>query len=1130
MIDSAEFCPRLRHPLHDHRWHHLLERLLVICSLLVLGCSGGPSTSSSANDLIGTLSTTVEGQSHTLSGTVFGNAAALSGALVEALLDGTSTVAAASVTDAAGEFDLLLADQTYDLRVTPPEDSGFVLQLVSNLVLDGADRRHDVVLVSRAGVIGGTVRGYATAPVPQALVSAVDTQAGQNVATTLSDELGRYALDLGPAGYRLLVQSSGAPVSSTPNQGWYVQSRVIDFTNSLSFDVELPIARIDGVVRDASGAPVAGVSIAANVSGGGIDGSYHFAGASALTDDDGAYELFIFRGQTHFTLTPAPGSPGLVETVLVDADARHDFVLSAPVRIEGQVRGRAGAPIAAALVQAVENTGGTPLGSAISDELGRYALDVGPGLYRLIAQPSGFPPPEATPNQGWYFQTAVVAISGNTTVDFDLPIAHVEGVVSDPNGDPVGGVQVAVSASRGSSDGSFQASSAVASSGDDGHYELIVFDGEAQFILSPPPGFAGLAETSIIDGDARRDFVLPPPLRIEGQLRGRAGAPVAAAFVQPSETSTGLALGNAIADELGRYALDVAAGQYRLSAQPTTFPPPVGTPNEGWYFQTGVVEVGDDTTVDVDLPIARIEGIATDENGVPVPSVSIAASVSQSNADGSFYFASASAVTAADGRYELLIFPGITRFIATPPPGSGFATAILPNLTVTGDFSQTVALQHPDVLAPVIVAGPLVVHLSDTSVSIRWDTNEPADSVVNYGAGGLDETVSDPTPVTRHEVTLLDLEPASIHQFRVSSTDPSGNGPTWSATGSFVTAEPPGDVTAPSIVRGPAVISVGLDDALISWGTDEPATSIVRYGLTAALELSADNDRFSVEHLLQLGGLEPATVYFYAVESSDPDGNGPTRSATGTFETAAVPDTTPPQIIDGPAIVAQTATTLSVRWSTDEPSDSGVSYNDGTAFFVAYDDAFVVVHEMVLSDLTPDTTYSITVATTDRRGNGPTLGGAIPGTTLAAADTEPPRIADVMVSAITPSEARITWSTNERATSQVRFGVSADELTGLVGDAALVTDHGLLLTGLEAGRDYFFVVVSSDAGGRLAETEPARFTTLGGDPPGDHDECRDDDPGHEHHESHGARDRRTKGDRHDPHRRHERGHHAGAKN
>jgi hypothetical protein len=456
MLDPAQFCPSLRDFLNGRRWRCLLLHLLIAGSLLVLGCGGGPSTSNGPSDDIGTRSTTVEGQSHTLSGTVFGNADAMPGVRVEALVDGTSTPVATSVTDAAGAFALLLADQTYDLRVTPPEDSGFVQQLVANLVLDGADRRHDVVLVSRAGVLAGTVVGHASAPVPGASITAFEAQAGLTVATSSSNDVGRYALELSPGEYRLVVQPNGsAPAASTPNQGWYFQTRVIAFAGGLSVDVELPIARLEGVVSDADGAPVAGVSITANGSGSGADGSFHAAAASALTDADGAYELFIFRGQTRFTLTPTAGSPGLVETVLVEADARHDFALPAPVRVEGQVRGRGAAPIASAFVQAMETTSGSQLGSALSDELGRYALDTGAGQYRLTVQASSFPPPAGTPNQGWYVQTGVVDVIGNTTVDFDLPIARIEGIVSDESGNPVRGVRVTVNGSQNGGDGSY---------------------------------------------------------------------------------------------------------------------------------------------------------------------------------------------------------------------------------------------------------------------------------------------------------------------------------------------------------------------------------------------------------------------------------------------------------------------------------------------------------------------------------------------------------------------------------------------------------------------------------------------------------------------------------------------------
>ena len=64
-------------------------------------------------------------QTFTLSGVVTGGGTPIAGATVEALTNGTTTVAGTSTTSAQGQFSILLPPAVYDLRVTPPAASGY---------------------------------------------------------------------------------------------------------------------------------------------------------------------------------------------------------------------------------------------------------------------------------------------------------------------------------------------------------------------------------------------------------------------------------------------------------------------------------------------------------------------------------------------------------------------------------------------------------------------------------------------------------------------------------------------------------------------------------------------------------------------------------------------------------------------------------------------------------------------------------------------------------------------------------------------------------------------------------------------------------------------------------------------
>ena len=76
------------------------------------------------------------------------------------------------------------------------------------------------------------------------------------------------------------------------------------------------------------------------------------------------------------------------------------------------------------------------------------------------------------------------------------------------------------------------------------------------------------------------------------------------------------------------------------------------------------------------------------------------------------------------------------------------------------------------------------------------------------------------------------------------------------------------DNTPPVISNVTAAPSFGT--AAISWTTNEPADSLVSYGIAAnALTLSATAAAFVTAHSLTLSGLTPNTLYFYRVTSKD---------------------------------------------------------------------------------------------------------------------------------------------------------------------------------------------------------------------------------------------------------------------
>ena len=81
-----------------------------------------------------------------------------------------------------------------------------------------------------------------------------------------------------------------------------------------------------------------------------------------------------------------------------------------------------------------------------------------------------------------------------------------------------------------------------------------------------------------------------------------------------------------------------------------------------------------------------------------------------------------------------------------------------------GDFIQE---------GPSFLAGPVETEIQPDQVTIRWTTDVPSTSRVDYGYTGAYElgSVEDLAMVTEHAVTLGGLAPARIHRYRAASSD-----------------------------------------------------------------------------------------------------------------------------------------------------------------------------------------------------------------------------------------------------------------------------------------------------------------------------------------------------------------------
>jgi phosphodiesterase/alkaline phosphatase D-like protein len=180
-------------------------------------------------------------------------------------------------------------------------------------------------------------------------------------------------------------------------------------------------------------------------------------------------------------------------------------------------------------------------------------------------------------------------------------------------------------------------------------------------------------------------------------------------------------------------------------------------------------------------------------------------------------------------------------------------------------------------------------------------------------------------------------------------------------------------------------------------------------------------------------------------------------------------------------------TSASITWTSSEPSSARVDYGTSaeTLNLNATAGGFTVSNLIILTGLTQSTTYYYRVSSTDTSGNVttfPPVGS--PPLSFTTTTGTPPVISSIS-SVPGSTSAIVTWTTDVPANSQVAYGTSPGSLSQTVSSAALVTSHGLSISGLSPGTTYHFRVTSATAGGDATispapPAAPLTFTTGSG--------------------------------------------------
>ncbi len=174
-----------------------------------------------------------------------------------------------------------------------------------------------------------------------------------------------------------------------------------------------------------------------------------------------------------------------------------------------------------------------------------------------------------------------------------------------------------------------------------------------------------------------------------------------------------------------------------------------------------------------------------------------------------------------------------------------------------------------------------------------------------------------------------------------------------------------------------------------------------------------------------------------------------------------------------------TAASYDIRYSTSAITDA----NFASATQVTGEPAPAAAgasQTMIVSGLTPSTTYFFAMKTSDEVPNVSALSNVPSLATLAPPDTTAPVIVTSSIEGIIDVAATVHVTTDEAATVKVYYSTTTPVDTSTaahVDDATLATSHDVALSGLAAATTYYVVIVATDAASNATASTETSFDT-----------------------------------------------------
>lgn len=388
-------------------------------------------------------------------------------------------------------------------------------------------------------------------------------------------------------------------------------------------------------------------------------------------------------------------------------------------------------------------------------------------------------------------------------------------------------------------------------------------------------------------------------------------------------------------------------------------------------------------------------------------------------------------------------------------------------------------------VTPPTISNVISSNIGTSSATIAWNTDEPADTQVEYGTTTAYELTSvlDSTLVIAHVVTLQGLTDAQVYHYRVVSRDAGGNVAT-STDRTFTTGANP---SAPESINeqftGPPLDSawtwtdpIGNSSYTLASVPDHLQIQVASgsshdcwTGVTNCPRMLRNVDSNSVVYETKIDGTNLGSErHSYGIMLWQDSSNyirfeyhyeytasvAAYRVISGTGSTALAGAATSMGAANY-LRVSQTGTSFTLQYSQNGSSWTTVG-SFSQSGFVANEAGLFVIN----AGGSPLTTAKFDYFTSS----------PLP-------DTTPPSITGVTSSNLTATTASITWTTDELSDTQVEYGLSTSygQTTSL--NSTPATLHLGSISELTTNTTYHYRVKSRDANNNLATSGDYTFVT-----------------------------------------------------